>query len=139
MHPKEVFHFKHSSINTILLYLNEFTELNGSTRYRKIRNFEENLYVLEIMMNYFTSTQAKYFLEIVTKLLKVGIKQRPNKNSKEHFKTQQINSLDNYQNNFLVYSLAPVKDIIMILLLIKMLEEIHKEIIHLDQEIIEDY
>jgi hypothetical protein len=91
------------------------------------------------MVNHFTFTQAKYFIEIVTKLLKVGIKQKPKKSFKELFKMLQSNSLDNYQNNFLVYSLAPVKDIIMILLLIKKLEEIHKEIIYLDRDIIDDY
>jgi hypothetical protein len=139
MYPKEIFHFKNLSISTILYYLNEFTELNGSTRYRKFKNFEENLYILEIMVNHFTYTQAKYFIEIVTKLLKVGIKQKPKKSFKELFKMLQSNSLDNYQNNFLVYSLAPVKDIIMILLLIKKLEEIHKEIIYLDRDIIDDY
>lgn len=89
MHPKEIFHFKNLSIDQILNYLNEFTELNGSTKYRKIRNFEENIYILEIMVNFFTFTQAKYFLDIVTKLLKVGVKQESKLSLKKLFKAHK--------------------------------------------------
>ena len=33
-YPNELFHNKHKVIETIINYLNEFTELNGSSRYR---------------------------------------------------------------------------------------------------------
>jgi len=43
-YPDEMFQFKDAAIDSILHYLNEFTELNGSLRYRCV-NLRFNLFI----------------------------------------------------------------------------------------------
>lgn len=105
-YPSELFYHKDILIDSILHYLNEFNELNGSTRYRRIKHFEQYLFLIERMLKFFSYSQGKYTIQILEKLIEVGNLELSNifqdNSKKERF--------DKYQNNFIVYSLSPVKD-----------------------------
>jgi len=49
------------------------------------------------------------------------------------------NRLDNFQNNFVVYSLNPVKDCVVIMYISRLLEDIHPDIKHINKGVIEKY
>ena len=105
-YPSELFYHKDILIDSILHYLNEFNELNGSTRYRRIKHFEQYLFLIERMLKFFSYSQGKYTIQILEKLIEVGNLELSNI-FQDNLKKDRF---DKYQNNFIVYSLSPVKD-----------------------------
>ena len=92
------------------------------------------------MASFFTYSQAKYLLNVFENMIEVGMidfkKIIKNRNLKRDFKLKYI---DNYENNFLVYSLSPVKDWVLIMYIWRLLENVHSELKYLDNEIIEKF
>ena len=93
------------------------------------------------MLNYFNFQQAKYFIDIAQRLISVGVKEKATLTDvlrKRIVKTRH-ETVDNFQNNFLVYSLSPVKDAVLIMNIIVTLEQKHQEVKYIDKHIIESY
>jgi hypothetical protein len=58
-----------SIIDSVLYYVNEFSESNGAIQYRcKIKNFDQYLHIIDLMLNFFSYQQARYFVELAQKL-----------------------------------------------------------------------
>ena len=130
IYPDEVFEQKDTIIDGILHYLNEFTELNGSIRYRyffnilpfitiyfyrRVKHLEQYLFLIERMLDFFSYSQGKYLIKIFNNLLEVGVinisEVMKNSHLKEGIKYRRLN---NYENNMIVYSISPFKDWVMI-------------------------
>ena len=135
IYPNEIFYHKDIWIDSILHYLNEFNELNGSTRYRRIKHLEQYLFLIERMLKFFSYSQGKYAIQIFEKLIEVGNIELLNifqDNSKK-------DRFDKYQNNFIVYSLSPVKDWVLIMYLWYQFEQKNEQLKHLTKEIYVKY
>ena len=143
-------------IDSILHYINEFSENNGSSKYlKRMKNFECYLYLLEVMINYISYTQAKYFIQIVSKLIRylysifsyiyrIGSphsekqaetykkqsiikfgKENIIQNYRNNMITNKEKFIDTFQDNFIVYCTNPVKICIQVLHILKLLEKKH--------------
>lgn len=60
-------------IYSLLNYLNEFSEENRKSQYKRLECFEQYLYLADNMMSYFSYYHAEYFIKICERLLKLGI------------------------------------------------------------------
>ncbi|CAI2359412.1 unnamed protein product [Moneuplotes crassus] len=139
-YPQEVFDNKNIIIDSILNYLNEFTELNGGLRYKRITNLEQYLFLVERMIHFFSFAQSKYFISIMDGLIEVGkidtsklwVPMKDRHNSEEA-------RFDRFENNFATYSLSPVKDCILVMFICSKLGDIHNETRHINQDVIQKY
>ena len=84
--------------------------------FRRIKHFEQYLFLIERMINFFNYPQGKYLLSILLKLSDVGIMQESNlRKEMSPNNSSKFMRFDNLENNFLIYSASPVKQCVLIM------------------------
>ncbi|CAI2386274.1 unnamed protein product [Moneuplotes crassus] len=139
IYPDELYSNKSECIDAILTYLNEFTELNGSTIYRRVKHLEQYLYIIERMISYFSFQQGKYLLNIFETLIDVGEIDLSRILKAQGLKKINHDCIDKYENNFIVYSSAPMKECAMIIYICKLLEGFYEQLKHPTLNVVEVY
>ena len=119
-YPDVILRDKESVLASILHYFKEFTEDHNFRQFKgSIRYFEERLYIIEISTQYISYSNAKYFLEIIQKILTIHSQM----------------TLNDIESNCFVSWTNPLKVYVLVLKIIIDLEKVHHNLTFFSVEV----